>query len=99
MEALFTHGMPRGVVELITSPPGTSLRDLAGRAQAALTEMTDDSARSRAGQCLLVFLQGRTEGHQRQTVVRALQVMARFPHYPRPRAEVARRALECLASS
>ncbi len=99
MEVLFTHGMSRGVLDLIASPPGTSLPDLATRAQAALQEIPDDSARSRAAQCLLVFLQGRAAEGQRQTVAHALRIMARFPHYPRPRAEVARRALECLATS
>lgn len=99
MDALFTQNLPTGIRDIFAAPTGTSFADLARRAAASLTGIQDDVVRSRAGQHVLTFLQGRGDDGQREVVSRALQVMERFPHYPRPRAEIARRALEMLAQA
>ena len=99
MTAIPAHGLPPGIRNLVASPPGSSLGELALRAAAHLTGIQDDVARSQEAWQLLVFLQGRGDSTQRQLLSRALMVMERFPHYPRPRAEVARRALEALATA
>lgn len=99
MDALFTHSLPTGIRDIFAAPPGTSLSDLAGLAAAHLVAIQDDVLRSKAARHVLTFLQGRGDADQREMVSRALQVMDRFPHYPRPRAEVARRALVALAAA
>lgn len=99
MDALFTQSLPRGIRDIFMAPAGTSLADLARLAAAQLTSIQDDVLRSRAGTHVLTFLQGRADNGQREVVCRALQVMEKFPHYPRPRAEIARRALELLAQA
>lgn len=99
MDALFTQNLPTGIRDIFTAPAGTSLAELARLAAAQLTGIQDDVVRSRAGKYVLTFLQGRAENGQREVVSRALDVMEKFPHYPRPRAEIARRALELLAQA
>lgn len=99
MDAMFTQSLPTGIRDIFKAPAGTSLADLARCAAAQLTSIQDDVLRSRAGMYVLTFLQGRAENGQAEVVSRALQVMEKFPHYPRPRAEIARRALELLAEA
>lgn len=97
LESIFLARLPTPIRELFRSPSGTTLQEFARHAVCRLEEIEDDQARSHAGRCLLHFLRGRGDSGQRSVVERALAVMDRFPHYPRPRAEVARRALHILA--
>lgn len=99
MDGLFTHNLPAGIRDLVGAPAGSSLSELAHQAMVCLTGIQDDVARSKAARHVLTFLHGRGDLDQREVVARALEVMDRFPHYPRPRAEIARRALEMLASA
>ena len=75
---------------------GSALRQLAGE---ALTNLRGLSAEEQSAAGAYVLGQARQYGDEkaRELADRALQVMEKFPHFPRPRAAVIMRALESLA--
>ncbi|HXE71047.1 MAG TPA: hypothetical protein VNO81_00175 [Candidatus Nitrosotenuis sp.] len=99
MEAMFYHNLPAALGDVFRAPAGTSVQQLARVAAERLEAIENDSERSLAGRTVLNFILGRVDNGQKDVVERALAVMDRFPHFPRPRAEVARRALHMLGEA
>ncbi|MBI3929456.1 MAG: hypothetical protein HY319_28180 [Armatimonadetes bacterium] len=97
MLSYFTDELPPAIQSVIQSPAGTTFEQIANQAVSALTMLDSPDVQSTAGQSVLVFLQGRGDSRQQEFVDRALQVMDKFPNYPRPRAAVALQALKTLA--
>ncbi|MCA9790602.1 MAG: hypothetical protein KC910_02355 [Candidatus Eremiobacteraeota bacterium] len=99
MKSYATGTLPPTIQSIFESPPGTTFGQIAQRAVFELERIASPEVQSEAGAYLLRFLQGRGDSYQQDFVEQALQVMEKFPHFPRPRAKVALRALTKLAAA
>ena len=75
-----------------------NLRQLAGDALSNMRGLTAEE-QSQAGAFVLAQARDLGDSRTREMAERALEVMEKFPHFPRPRAAVVMRALESLAKS
>lgn len=97
MRSYISRTLPPAVQSIFESPPGTTYEELVRRAIFELNRISNPEVQSEAGVYLLRYLEGRGDSYQRDLVEQALKVMEKFPHFPRPRAAVALRALNNLA--
>ena len=75
-----------------------SFDQLARVAYQCVQRLDSSEAQSAAGHSVLRRLRELADESQGQFVERALEVMAKFPHFARPRAAVALQALKSLAN-
>ncbi len=99
MKSYVTRTLPPSIQSIFEAPPGTTLGQLAKRAVFEMERIASPEVQSEAGSYLLKFLQGRGDSYQQDFVEQALKAMEKFPHFPRPRARIALRALTKLAEA
>lgn len=96
MDSFIAAGVPEEVAELIKTAGDVPVADLARRAAQVVAAIDGAEAQSNAGRCMLNYLRPRADESQITLIDRALEVLDKFPNFPRPRAAVIRRALETL---
>lgn len=93
MKSYVTSTLPPAIQSIFEAPPGITFEQLAGQAVDELQKVKSPAVQSEAAVYILKFLQGRGDRAQQELVEQALRVMDKFPHFPRPRAAVALKAL------
>ncbi|GMU56293.1 MAG: hypothetical protein AMXMBFR33_54390 [Candidatus Xenobia bacterium] len=78
---------------------GASAKQLATYGVRVVEQLTNADEQSAVGRVVLRALLDRADAGQRSIAERALEVMDKFPSYPRPRAAVVRAALKSLAQA
>ena len=89
--------VPSEVNRLLQEAEDLPLAELAGKAAVMVATLQGAETQSQAGFAVLTHLRPRCDEGQRDLVDRALEVMHKFPHFPRPRAAVLMKALKKLA--
>ena len=92
-----THTVPSEVSQLLKETEGLPLQELAGKAATVVATLSGAETQSQAGFAVLTHIRPRCDEAQGALVDRALEVMNKFPHFPRPRAAVLMKALKKLA--
>lgn len=82
---------------LLQAPATVPSQQLAADAVSEITQLPTPEDQSLAGLAVLKALKVRGDAGVQDFVERALEVMQKFPHFARPRAAVALRALNALA--
>ena len=82
---------------LLQAPASLSSQRLAADAVSEISRLTTPEDQSLAGLAVLKALKARGDAGVQDFVERALEVMQKFPHFARPRAAVALRALSALS--
>lgn len=89
--------LPEELVYLLESVNELSAADVAACALTHLERFSDSGQKAEIGRQLLTNI-SLGSCSQAGEAIKALEVMDKFPHYPRPRAAVAMAALKGLAS-
>lgn len=98
MKCYTTGTLPPAIQSIFEAPPGITFEQLAHQAVDELQKIKSPDVQSEAATYILRFLQQRGDRSQQNLVEQALKVMDKFPHFPRPRAAVALRALASLTT-
>ncbi|MEW6278867.1 MAG: hypothetical protein AB1758_09610 [Candidatus Eremiobacterota bacterium] len=97
MDTLLLGTLPTDLQQLLRG--GAALNQVAGQAARFLEKLPNAEEQAALGKAILRALIDRADAAQRTMVERALEVMDKFPHFPRPRAAVVRQALKSLAQN
>ncbi len=89
--------LPEELIYLMESVTNLPAAEVASCALAHLERFCDSGQKAEIGRQLLINIAAGTCDGAGEAA-KALDVMAKFPHYPRPRAAVAMAALKGLAS-
>lgn len=97
MTAAPSYYLPNELIYLMESLSELPASEVAAHALPILERLSDSQQKADIGFRLLEGI-GRRQGCESAEALKALEVMERFPHYPRPRAAVAVAALRSLAA-
>ncbi len=97
MTAAPSLNLPEELIYLLESVNELSAADVAACALTHLERFSDSGQKAEIGRQLLTNI-SLGSCSQAGEAVKALEVMDKFPHYPRPRAAVAMAALKGLAA-
>lgn len=93
-----THTIPSRIKEFLSEYGELPVQEMAGKAAVLVATLDGAETQSQAGFAVLTHLRPACDESQGVLVDRALEVMNKFPHFPRPRAAVLMKALKKLAS-
>jgi hypothetical protein len=89
--------LPEELIYLLESVASLPACEVAACALSHLERFSDSMQKAEIGRQLLATISQGQDALAAEAA-KALEVMAKFPHYPRPRAAVAMAALKCLAA-
>ncbi|MGE0494586.1 MAG: hypothetical protein AB7S38_35580 [Vulcanimicrobiota bacterium] len=96
MDSFLAAGLPPELASLLADVQQEEPAEVARRTITLIGKTPSPDQQAEIGRHALNFLKPRLEPSQIETVERALEVMDKFPHFPRPRAGVALKALKAL---